>query len=244
MRKFTLMELLVVIAILGILVSMLMPSLSKAREKAKIAVCASNERQIGIAVYNYVDDNNSWLPSKGRGNSFDDCFDGYGNQYTGYLGLLMKDEAYITYNGKAPNTTKCPGQSDYRRSSNYNYQARRYSTYEFFMPLNANQADNGKSYQIMEVGTDEASFRIGATNNKKWNTLLSCRFFWNPEAANPATDADYTHAYLGINNLRFDGSVWFAHKNDSWASMGYNWSSESWHNRYNWPKLWLLLNEN
>lgn len=47
-KKFTLIELLVVIAILGILVSILLPSLSKAREKTRRAVCLSNQRQIGI----------------------------------------------------------------------------------------------------------------------------------------------------------------------------------------------------
>jgi len=53
MKKFTLIELLVVVAIIGILISMLLPSLAKAREKAKIAVCLSNQKQIGIAFTSY-----------------------------------------------------------------------------------------------------------------------------------------------------------------------------------------------
>ena len=47
-KKFTLIELLVVVGILGILVSLLLPSLSKAREKGKAAVCMSNMRQVGL----------------------------------------------------------------------------------------------------------------------------------------------------------------------------------------------------
>ena len=55
MKKFTLIELLVVISILGILVSILMPSLSEAREKTKIALCKSNMKQIYAAVTIYAD---------------------------------------------------------------------------------------------------------------------------------------------------------------------------------------------
>lgn len=49
MKKFTLIELLVVISIIGILLTLLLPSLSQARVKAKKAVCMSNTNQIGKA---------------------------------------------------------------------------------------------------------------------------------------------------------------------------------------------------
>ena len=61
-RKFTLMELLIVVAIIAILLSLLLPSLGKARYKARIAVCASNMSQSGKAVFLYGSDSNERLP--------------------------------------------------------------------------------------------------------------------------------------------------------------------------------------
>lgn len=59
---FTLIELLVVIAIIAILAALLLPALRNARESAKQAACASNLKQIGIAVHLYADDYNGGLP--------------------------------------------------------------------------------------------------------------------------------------------------------------------------------------
>ena len=60
-NTFTLIELLVVISIIGILTSILMPSLATARDKAKKAVCTSNIKQAGVAMYSYAGDDDSYL---------------------------------------------------------------------------------------------------------------------------------------------------------------------------------------
>jgi len=59
---FTLAEALVVVGIIGVLASILLPSLGRVREQGRIAVCANNERRIFEAVVAYANDNDRYLP--------------------------------------------------------------------------------------------------------------------------------------------------------------------------------------
>lgn len=62
-EAFTLLELLVVLAIIAILVAIIVPSLSKARENSRRSICLSNLKQIGISATMYADDHNGAFPS-------------------------------------------------------------------------------------------------------------------------------------------------------------------------------------
>jgi prepilin-type N-terminal cleavage/methylation domain-containing protein/prepilin-type processing-associated H-X9-DG protein len=59
---FTLIELLVVIAIIGLLAAILFPVFGRVREKARQSSCASNEKQLGLAMMQYVQDNDEMYP--------------------------------------------------------------------------------------------------------------------------------------------------------------------------------------
>ena len=62
-QAFTLIELLVVIGIIAILSAIIFPVFAKAREKARSIVCLSNEKQLGLAFMQYVEDNDEQLPA-------------------------------------------------------------------------------------------------------------------------------------------------------------------------------------
>ena len=61
-RAFTLIELLVVIAIIAILAAILFPVFAKAREKARQSSCASNVKQIGLSIIQYLQDYDELYP--------------------------------------------------------------------------------------------------------------------------------------------------------------------------------------
>ena len=94
MKKFTLIELLVVVSILGILMSMLLPSLARAKKKAHLVTCTNNLKQISTALTMFHDDM-EYLPPSYTWN--------VGGGYTTWEGKI-KD-----YMGNVAAGMDCPG---------------------------------------------------------------------------------------------------------------------------------------
>jgi prepilin-type N-terminal cleavage/methylation domain-containing protein/prepilin-type processing-associated H-X9-DG protein len=91
---FTLIELLVVVAIIALLISILLPSLSKAREQARSTLCSSRIGQLAKAILIYANDYDETPPFVGRG--WEDCDDPrMGLEWPGGSGMTLLDWARL-----------------------------------------------------------------------------------------------------------------------------------------------------
>jgi type II secretory pathway pseudopilin PulG len=141
-KRFTLLELVVIIAIIGILITILLPSLNEARLSAQSAVCKSNMQQIYRGQMLYAKENNRRVWSGSWGSSFltrefyqPDGTIGSREYYhggqAGFLVPYLGEDDSLVYN--------CPA-SYYDKETDF-YRIDQGKSYEGFMDLNASKPE-------------------------------------------------------------------------------------------------------
>jgi prepilin-type N-terminal cleavage/methylation domain-containing protein/prepilin-type processing-associated H-X9-DG protein len=101
---FTLIELLVVIGVIGILAGLLLPALSRAKERGRSIKCLSNQKQIGLAMSLYTDDHNLFPPGHFAGvTQWDLCLGVYAGGKNTPLAPEARTALFMCPSVKVPN---------------------------------------------------------------------------------------------------------------------------------------------
>jgi len=113
---FTLIELVVVIGVIALLMALLFPALAAAKRTARKTACASNLRQVGLAIHLYADENQGWIPYGPKAPPFTSPSSFYPSTGTPTSLLSLQSGAPVglgllleRYLAAQPKTLFCPG---------------------------------------------------------------------------------------------------------------------------------------
>jgi len=154
-RGFTLIELLVVIAIIAILAAVLFPVFAKAREKARQSICASNLKQIGMAMLmyaqNYAGEDGEKLPCAilGEDNSNNNICPLQDCPLTGWPLLRAALAPYIT---QSHAIWQCPSSRLWRPSNGDTIYTWIYSNY--YVCTAGYNPDRNPNWRVLNTGND------------------------------------------------------------------------------------------
>ncbi|MBN1345254.1 MAG: type II secretion system protein [Phycisphaerae bacterium] len=217
-RAFTLIELLVVVAIIAMLISILLPSLSKARENGRRAVCLSNLHHLGLAFASYFNDNDHILPDatmKPSGNPEDENDPNYRPPIMEFLKPYARD----------PEIFRCPSDMPGKVERSEEFQGMSFwdsdktsFEYTFLIPLISKALDGELQLQKLvrlSVGDTYVKWALPVPLDDDLRTLVDIRIsdlhllkeFWSYHGK-LNDEEDFLHTLFADGHVEKQWRMW------------------------------------
>jgi prepilin-type N-terminal cleavage/methylation domain-containing protein len=189
---FTLVELLVVIAIVSLVSALLLPSVSRAKEAARRSKCASNLRQVNLAIRLYADDSSDSLPVLPEPNPYPNGVGAFYKQlvkgYLGLSGIVSSNEQVFV----------CPSDPTFRTQLEHAFTSYTFNGYETrpgVLPRITGQRLSAIKNPTKAVLVGEVPAFFGGS----WHPLI------NTSHAGAKTELSFVDAHVGFTKIYWDG---------------------------------------